>query len=242
MSKAVHYHYPHLFLQRPHMKKVKVLDLKPTQFAVGMLEIDEKIKTATSFNKKERKTFVDDSPVPVVIGPDGHLYVVDRHHFLCVCYHVGIEKIRIEVVKDLSSEDLTYLQFWKWMRKTRNAYPYCQFGEGPRSEIYLPKDIRGLADDPYRSLAWFVRKAGAFENSEKNFAEFSWANFFRKKKLLDSAGMAGFEKALMKAVKLAQSSEAKKLPGYGKLNLTEQAEVKFEARRRVKEARKTDAN
>ncbi len=92
------------------------------------------------------------------------------------------------------------------MLKNRTSYPYCQFGQGPRKEYYLPNDIRGLADDPYRSLAWFVRKAGAFENSEKNFAEFTWANFFR----------------------------SKKLPGYGKLNLSKQAKVKTAVRKRMK--------
>lgn len=224
------------------MKKIKILDLKPTQFAVGMLEVDEKIKIARKFGKKERKAFVEETVVPVVLGPDGELYVVDRHHFLCVCYHVGIEKVRVEIVKDLSEKKMSYAKFWKWMRDSRKAYPYCQFGEGPRHPLYFPKDIRGLADDPYRSLAWFVRKAGAFENSDRNFAEFAWANFFRKAKLLDTAGMAGFEKALMAAVKLAQSPKAKGLPGYGQLNLSEQTEVKHEARRRVKQAAKASAN
>jgi hypothetical protein len=107
------------------------------------------------------------------------------------------------------------------MFKARNAYPFCQFGEGPRKAIYLPKDIRGLADDPYRSLAWFVRKAGAFENSERNFAEFKWANFFRAKELLDRDGLVGMPQALIKAVALAQTPAAKHLPGFGKLNLKE---------------------
>lgn len=31
-----------------------------------------------------------DNVVPVVRSPDGELYVVDKHHFLSVCYHVGI--------------------------------------------------------------------------------------------------------------------------------------------------------
>jgi hypothetical protein len=216
----------------------KVLDLKPTQFAVGMLEVDEKIKIVQKFNKKERKKFVKENPVPVVCSPEEHLYVVDHHHFLCVCYHVGIEKVRIEVVKDLSKKKMTYKQFWDWMAETRNTYPYCQFGEGPREPYYLPRDIRGLADDPYRSLAWFVRKAGAFENSEKNFAEFKWANFFRSKKLLDQDGPAGFEAALLKAVALAQSTAAKKLPGYGKLNLAEKKEAKVKAKTQAKSAQK----
>jgi hypothetical protein len=221
------------------MKNIqKVLNLKPTQFAVGMLEVDEKIKIVCEFKKKERKAYVKENPVPVVYSPDRNLYVVDHHHFLCVCYHVGIEKVRVTVVEDLSKRKMSYRQFWDWMSKTRNTYPFCQFGEGPRAPYYLPKDIRGLADDPYRSLAWFVRKAGAFENSDKNFAEFKWANFFRSKKLLDREGPAGFEHALLKAVTLAQSPEAKNLPGYGKLNLSEQAAAKVKAKKQAKSTRK----
>jgi hypothetical protein len=216
--------------------KQKVLDLKPTQFAVGMLEIDEKIKLVSSYSKKERKTFISDNIVPVIRAPGGELYVVDKHHFLCVCYHVGIKKVHVKIVKDLSKREISYSQFWKWMMKTRNSYPYCQFGEGPRKPYYLPRDVRGLADDPYRSLAWFVRKSGAFENSEKNFAEFKWANFFRKKKFLDREGLAGFKKAAERAIQLAQSKEARKLPGYGKLNLTKQREAKVEVRKRIQKA------
>lgn len=222
------------------MKKnmVSLLSLKPTQFAVGMLEVDEKIKQVRTYSKKELKEFLKETQVPVVRGPDQNLYIVDKHHFLCVCYQLGVEEVGVKIIKDLSKSKMSYTEFWKWMRMTRRVYPYCQFGEGPREELYLPRDIRGLADDPYRSLAWFVRKSGAFKNSDKNFAEFAWANFFRKKKLLKRRGMSGFEEALMKAVELAQSPAAKRLPGYGKLHLEKQAEAKAEARRRVKQARK----
>lgn len=219
------------------MKKQKILDLKPTQFAVGMLEIDEKIAIAKRYSKKELRKYIDDHVVPVVVSPQGDMYVVDRHHFLCVCHHVGVRKVRIEVVKDLSKSKMSYAAFWKWMFKSRNAYPFCQFGEGPRKALYLPKDIRGLADDPYRSLAWFVRRAGAFENSEKNFAEFKWANFFREKRLLDRFGPSSMPVALKKAVSLAQSKQASHLPGFGKLNLEEKKEVEATATKKGRQLR-----
>ena len=190
-----------------------------------MLEVDEKIKIVEKFNKKQIRDYIDENPVPVVISPQKELYVVDHHHFLCVCYHVGIKKVRVTVLKDLSKSNMSYRMFWKWMFKNRNAYPFCQFGEGPREALYLPKDIRGVADDPYRSLAWFVRKAGAFENSDRNFAEFKWANFFRKKGLLASHGMSGISTALKKAAKIAQTPAAKGLPGYGSLVAKEKAKV-----------------
>lgn len=216
-------------------KKVQILDLKPTQFAVGMLEVDEKITAVRGYSKKKLKAYIDENPVPVVVSPQGEFYVVDHHHFLCVCYHLGIKKVRITISKDLSQENMTYVDFWDWMFKNRSAYPFCQFGEGPRKALYLPKDIRGLADDPYRSLAWFVRKAGAFENSDRNFAEFKWANFFRKKGLLDDNGPQSMHEALVQAVKLAQSPAAKKLPGYGKLNLEQKVGAIRKARKKGKE-------
>lgn len=220
------------------MKSKNVLELRPTQFAVGMLEVDEKIKSVREMGKKKRRNFIEEHVVPVIIGPDAEMYVVDHHHFLVVCYYLAIEKVRVKVVKDLSNSGLRYRKFWKWMNKSRNSYPFCQFGEGPRSELYLPKDIRGLADDPYRSIAWFVRKSGAFESSDKNFAEFKWANFFRKKGLLDEEGLKGFEKALVNAVSLAQSKEARRLPGYGKLNLEGKIEAKKKIRLKVKKIEK----
>ena len=206
-------------------KRQKILDLKPTQFAVGMLEVDEKLGIARGYGKKQMGDYIDENPVPVVISPGGDLYIVDHHHFLAVCYYLGIKKVRVSLVKDLSKSKMSYTQFWKWMWKSRHAYPFCQFGEGPRKALYLPKDIRGLADDPYRSLAWFVRKAGAFENSDKNFAEFKWANFFRDRGLLDRQGLRSLPEAMIKAVKLAQTPAARKLPGYGKLNLKEEKRV-----------------
>ena len=221
------------------MQRQKILSLKPTQFAVGMLEVDEKIAVAGSFSKKQLRNYVNETSVPVVLSPQGELYVVDHHHFLCVCYHLGIKKVRVSVVKDMSRSKMSYPAFWRWMFKTRKAYPFCQFGEGPRKALYLPRDIRGLADDPYRSLAWFVRKAGAFENSDRNFAEFKWANFFRGRRLLDKFGRGGIPAALIKAAKLAQSPAAKILPGYGKLNLEEANSLKNKIRRKGKKIAET---
>jgi hypothetical protein len=212
------------------MKKMqKILSLKPTQFAVGMLEVDEKLALALKLSKKQRKDYIKGTEVPGVLSPYGEMYITDHHHFLCVCYHLRVEKVKVKIIADHSGKKMTFQQFWKWMDRQRSVYPYCQFGEGPRQPLYLPKDIRGLADDPYRSLAWFVRKAGAFENSDKNFAEFQWANFFRSKKLLDRGGLWAFPRALVQATKLAQSPEAKHLPGFGKLNMQQQTRRKLKA-------------
>ncbi|MBC7397721.1 MAG: hypothetical protein H7333_09790, partial [Bdellovibrionales bacterium] len=66
----------------------------------------------------------------------------------------------------------------------------------------------------YRSLAWIVRKEGGFEKSDVTFAEFRWAGFFRKKRLLHKHGKDGLHDAVMRAFVLARSRSAKSLPGY----------------------------
>jgi hypothetical protein len=59
-----------------------------------------------------------------------------------------------------------------------------------------------------------VRHEGGYENSDKTFAEFKWANFFRDRKILHRHGRQGYGKVLKKAVALARSKAARGLPGY----------------------------
>ena len=195
-------------------KTVNILKLKPTQFAVGMLEVDLRINKLAKIRKSKVRSLAAESPIPVIVSPKGNLYILDHHHLLFVFYHLGIKKVRIKIVMDLRAAKMSYFKFWRWMCHHSYYYPYCQFGEGPRKPLYLPRDIRGLADDPYRGLAWVVRKIGAYKNNGNKFAEFKWANFFRSKGLLDRHGLMKLPHALKKAVSLAQSRSARKLPGY----------------------------
>jgi hypothetical protein len=74
-------------------------------------------------------------------------------------------------------------------------------------------NVRGLADDPYRSLAWAVREAGGFTKVDVPFFEFKWADFFRKRIVIERTEN-GPKKAFEEAMKLARSSEASHLPGF----------------------------
>jgi hypothetical protein len=131
-----------------------------------------------------------------------------------MCWHLDVRKLRVTIAKDYSRLKLSYLQFWRRMAETHCAYLYDQFGTGPREPLYLPADIRGLADDPYRSLAWMVRKEGGYENSTEQFAEFKWADLFRGRRLLARHGRRGFEAAVKRGLLLARSERARELPGY----------------------------
>ena len=73
--------------------------------------------------------------------------------------------------------------------------------------------MRELKDDPYRSLAGFVRMEGGFQKTTMPYSEFVWADYYRKQiplKLLKK----NFDKALQWAKRLAGTPEASVLPGY----------------------------
>ena len=200
--------------QPKNTKYHNIMKLKPTQYAVGILEVESKIEELKKLKKSKRRKVTKSDPIPVIISPDGEVYLVDHHHLVLALSTLGIKRVKVNILHDLSERKFTFSQFWRWMKKRNYYYPFCQFGEGPRNPLYLPNSILGLADDPYRSLAWFCRKEGAYLKTDEDFSEFHWANFFREKKLLDLHGRKGIRVALKKAVRLAQSKGAKKLPGY----------------------------
>ena len=63
----------------------------------------------------------------------------------------------------------------------------------------IPKSVTELVDDPFRSLAGELRRAGGFAKDTTPFSEFLWADFLRrrmKRKLVEG----DFERALEKAM------------------------------------------
>ena len=91
-------------------------------------------------------------------------------------------------------------------------HPFDAKGER-RHYSDIPKSVTGLVDDPFRSLAGELRRAGGFAKDTAPFSEFLWADFLRrriKRKLVES----DFEHALEKAMQLAKSENAGYLPGW----------------------------
>ena len=83
----------------------------------------------------------------------------------------------------------------------------------PVSFELIPDSLVNLIDDPYRSLAGYVRDAGGYDKSPTAFCEFQWADFFRARVRIGPT-RADFNNAVATALKLAASPEAAKLPGY----------------------------
>ena len=191
-----------------HAGKAEVLKLRPTQMAVGLREVDKKIAKLKS---KDGKKYLKSMPVPVVLGPRGHVYMIDHHHLARAAWEAGYKKVHTTLAADLSK--LSDAEFWKTMKEKKWVYPYDQLGGGPHNPIDLPENVRGMADDPYRSVAGEVRERGGYEKSTAPFSEFLWAQFFRAHLTVHPV-YHGFEAAMAQAMKLARSRAARRLPGW----------------------------
>jgi hypothetical protein len=191
--------------------KRHVSDLRPTQFAVGMFEVERKARKLRGLKSKELDEYLDAHPVPVVLCRDGQAHVIDHHHLVRACWEVGVDKVVTQVEADLSH--LGAEAFWEEMIRRKWVHLYDQFGRGPHEPLNLPLNVRGLADDLYRSLAWAVREEGGYQKTPVPFCEFRWADYLRKK-LVVQRSEEGFRKAIDEALRLARSEEASHLPGY----------------------------
>ena len=77
----------------------------------------------------------------------------------------------------------------------------------------IPKSVTGLVDDPFRSLAGELRRAGGYAKDTTPFSEFIWADFLRrrmKRKVVEH----DFDRASKRRLQLAKSTDANYLPGW----------------------------
>jgi hypothetical protein len=188
----------------------KIEHLRPTQITVGMIEVEDKFEHISKLNHQELKDFLLGRPIPAVFGLEEKLYLTDHHHLARALSEAGIERGFFLVEADFSLLD--YERFWTTMNANAWVHPIDEHGRHLRVDD-IPHHLEGLRDDPYRSLAGYVRSAGGFEKTPTAFAEFLWADFFRPRVEIGST-RADFEVAVKKALALAGSKEASKLPGY----------------------------
>jgi hypothetical protein len=195
----------------PILHPIPILSLRPTQMTVGMREVKEKRRRWRQHkSKKKQGELLGRHMIPVVHGPDGCHYIIDHHHLARALHDEGVENVLVTIIADLTMVDRN--SFWLVLDSRRWVYPYD--AKGMRHHYKdIPKSVADLKDDPFRSLAGELRRAGGFAKDTTPFSEFLWADFFRRR--LSRKNVAGdFEKAVEKALGLARSNEAVYLPGW----------------------------
>jgi hypothetical protein len=198
-------------VREPYVHPVPILSLRPTQMTVGMREVKEKrVRWRAHKSAKKRAKLLGEHMIPVVHGPDDRYYVVDHHHLARALHDEGVKDVLVSVIGDLTMVERD--AFWGVMDNKRWVYPYDSKGER-RGFRDIPKSVVDLKDDPYRSLAGELRRAGGFAKDTTPFSEFLWADFLRRRiprKTVD----ADFAKAMEKALAAAKSLDAVYLPGW----------------------------
>jgi hypothetical protein len=197
-------------VREPMIQPIPILALRPTQMTVGIREVKEKRQRWREQKKKKQAESLGKHMIPVVRGPDKRYYVVDHHHLARALHDEGVEDILVTVIGDLSMVERD--AFWGVMDNKRWVYPYDAKGER-RHFKDLPKSITELKDDPFRSLAGELRRAGGFAKDTTPFSEFLWADFLRRK-ISNKVVEENFAKAMEKSLALAKSSDAVYLPGW----------------------------
>ena len=182
--------------------------LYPTQITVGMREVRSKRKHWRSVNRKD--AFLGRHLIPVIRGGKDRYYVIDHHHLALALHHEEVKAIAITVVADLCRLDKD--AFWTYLDNRGWMHPYDEKGRR-RPPRDIPRHVSGLVDDPFRSLAGELRRAGGFSKETTPFSEFLWADFLRRR-IKRARVEDNFTGAMEQALRLAKSEEADYLPGW----------------------------
>jgi hypothetical protein len=199
-----------IVVRDPILQPVAITELRPTQMTVGMREVAQKRDHLRTHVAKKIGKFLGAHMIPVVLGPKARHYIIDHHHLALALHQEGLKHVLVSEVANLSA--LASDAFWIVLDHHAWVHPYDAKG---RRRVFedIPKSISGLADDPFRSLAGELRRAGGFAKDITPFSEFLWADFLRRR-VKRAQIEKNFTAALDGALILAKSQEARYLPGW----------------------------
>jgi hypothetical protein len=189
---------------------VSLKDLRPTQMTVGFREVEIKRRQWRDADDAERTKLLRRHVVPAVLGPKERTYIVDHHHFTKALLEEKAGAVGVYIQADLSH--LAKSEFWTFLDNSDWCHAYDAEGER-RALSDIPKSISDLVDDPFRSLVAELIRAGGCAKNSAPFFEFLWADFLRRR-IKQHLVEADFGSALVSALELAKSPDAKSLPGW----------------------------
>jgi hypothetical protein len=194
----------------PQLNPVALTDLRPTQMTVGLLEVERKRHGWRARVASDGPEFLGTHMIPVVIGPKKVPWMIDNHHLARALFDEGVKYVLVSVVARLDRLDpkafLTFMDNRNWLHPFDAKGVRQHYGD-------IPRKLSKMADDPYRSIAGSVRRAGGYAKDLTPYSEFLWADFFRHRidaKLIDR----DLDKAVAKALALSHEQKANHLPGW----------------------------
>ncbi len=189
---------------------VGIADLFPTQMTVGMREVDIKRHRWRERDGDEAANYLNTHQIPVILGPGNHHYIIDRHHLLLALHEEGVSDVPVSVVVNMSG--FGFDEFWTTLESCNWIHPFDDQGQRHRYDD-MPASVNDLIDDPFRSLAGAVKRAGGYAKDRSPFSEFRWADYLRLRIAREQIER-DFDRTLGLAMDLAQTTEAAALPGW----------------------------
>lgn len=194
----------------PLLHPVAIDDLRPTQMTVGYREVARKRRDWQARAGKDGPDFLGRHMIPVVMGPKDRLWMIDHHHLARALHEEGVRDVLVRIVVDLRRARgrlfRTFMDNRNWL------HPFDASGRR-RSFDHLPRHVAELGDDPWRSLAGELRRAGGFAKDDTPYSEFLWADLLRRHVDRDLIER-DFEAALEQALAIARGADASYLPGW----------------------------
>ena len=190
---------------------VGIGDLLPTQMTVGLREVNIKRRRwRDAESRKTRDEVLASHAVPVVRWRCNCYYLIDRHHFIRALHEEGVKIVEVQIIDDFDALDES--DFWATLSARGWMHPYDDKGYRHHYTA-IPQSLDALIDDPFRSLASALRRAGGYTKSTAPFSEFRWANFLRGR--IDRSILEDdFDGSVRIALALASNIEAAALPGW----------------------------
>ena len=138
--------------------------LRPTQSAIGYAWASTKLEDFDSENNAQAG--IDDNIIPAIIGPEMFVYAVDHHHELCALDYSGFEDVKVTVNIIADYRTMKVDDFWDRLLKEKYVYtlmrpsgePNTLPTEGKFGDLPSNFSWDSFVDDPFRSIASFVRK------------------------------------------------------------------------------------
>ena len=195
-----------LAVREPILTPVAIADLRPTRITVGMREVKAKRKRWRDIKDEKGSKFLHSYDS----GRSRPQETPLRHRSSSPCARAP--RRGSEEGDDYGDFEPQHARERHILVRARQSQPDSDAGRR-RDHKDIPKSISELVDDPFRSLAGELRRAGGFAKDTTPFSEFLWADFLRhriKRKLVDN----DFERALETALKLAKGQDAIYLPGW----------------------------
>ena len=192
------------------LQRVEVAKLRPTQMTVGYREVARKRDTWHEQRKKFGEKYIEHHMIPAVLGPKKRFYIVDHHHLARALHEEGVKDVLVVLLAQL--DRLEKYPFWVYLDNHSWVHPFDAHGRR-RNYDDIPQSVADMPDDPYRSLAGEMRRAGGFAKDATPFTEFTWGDALRpriKRKLIER----NFVRAMEQAMKFARSQDADYLPGW----------------------------